>query len=286
MSKVIITKEFLNKYFETDKFEKDTTLSDLGFEDVDLSDEVGQTLAIQKNLDIMKLIYNPSISLQLAFTHKYHGMNIYNYVKNPCEEAILNTIINYPYFIIYIDNPSEKLQEIAVNKDGDLIQHIKNPSEEIQKLAVQNSPRAIKYIDDPSEELQELAVRKSPHCVQYIKNPTKKVQEYVVSISYSHINYIEKPTENVQKLAIDNNSNSILYIKNPSKDILLYYLLKWGFNSKIIGKNAFIELIDDYKFDCIKLVEKPKIEPEIKDEMTKSEKIDTICKLLQSLANE
>jgi rRNA processing protein Gar1 len=64
-----------------------------------------------------------------------------------------------PKEIKNIDNPSERLQLIAVKQDGFAIQYIDNPTEKVQLAAVKEDSGVIQYIDNPSEKVQLEAVR-------------------------------------------------------------------------------------------------------------------------------
>jgi hypothetical protein len=66
-------------------------------------------------------------------------------------------IKKYPYKIKHIENPSEKVQLIAVNKDPDSIKDIQNPTERVQLAAVKHDLRLINFIKNPTEEAIQLA---------------------------------------------------------------------------------------------------------------------------------
>ncbi|MFK2164109.1 hypothetical protein ACIXIL_20815 [Bacteroides fragilis] len=75
---------------------------------------------------------------------------MYNALINE-EQAIKHIKFN-PYTIKGIENPSEYLQLIAVQRDPDAIRYITNPTEKTQLEAVQRHPQSIKYISNPSKK--------------------------------------------------------------------------------------------------------------------------------------
>lgn len=63
--------------------------------------------------------------------------------------------------IFYLEEPSEKLQLIAVRQNGLAIQFIKNPSDKVQKEAYRQNPDSLKYIQSPSKGLKRLIAFRS-----------------------------------------------------------------------------------------------------------------------------
>ena len=72
------------------------------------------------------------------------------------EDQTSDIIFKYPHLFIYVEDPSEQLQLIAVKADYNNIRHIENPSEEVQLAAVNKNPKAIKYIKNPCEKVKAL----------------------------------------------------------------------------------------------------------------------------------
>jgi len=130
-------------------------------------------------------------------------------------------MMNNPYKIKEITNPSKKLQTAAIITDPSVIRFIKNPTSEIQLLAIQTNPSVIQYIQNPSERLQLAAVQLSPTSIQYIKNPTENVQLVAVQNYPQVIEHISNPTETVRLAAVQYNPETILSIKNPKLEMQL-----------------------------------------------------------------
>ena len=209
MNDFIIKKETLNEYFNTDKFIKDYTLADFGYEDVKLETYENQLKAIKKYGDLIRYIENPSEEIQ-ELAVKQNGLNI-QYIINP---AHLNVSKPKQQFCV-----SEEIQKLAVQDYGMAIKYIENPSEEVQKLAIQQDCYAIEYIENPSEEIQELAIKQSSWIIKYIENPSEKIQKLAVQEDGIVIRYIENPCGEVKKLAVQQNGSAIEYIENPSEEL-------------------------------------------------------------------
>jgi hypothetical protein len=71
-------------------------------------------------------------------------------------------------------NPEYNLDKQVYNK-GELLQFMDNPSERIQLAAVERDLRSIYYIQNQTEEVQLLVVKKFPLLIKYIQNPTQRV---------------------------------------------------------------------------------------------------------------
>jgi hypothetical protein len=66
-------------------------------------------------------------------------------------------VYNKAELIRFIDNPSEKVQLLAVDQDGYLIRYIQNPTEDVQLMAVNENPYTIQLIQNPSQRVKQLA---------------------------------------------------------------------------------------------------------------------------------
>ena len=125
------------------------------------------------------------------------------------------------YALLFIENPTEEMQMIAVRYNAYSIEYIKNPSERVQLEAVKYNANAIKYIKNPTEEMQMIAVKQNEYIIQYIKNPSERVQLEAVRQNGLVIAYIKNPSEKVQLEAVRQNAFAIKYIKNPREQVKL-----------------------------------------------------------------
>lgn len=132
-------------------------------------------------------------------------------------------LLEYPYFLKYIPNPSENLL-IKIVKYDKCMEYI--PQEfytyDLLKTAIEINPYNIVYVEEQNYELQKLAIDMDVRCFSCIKNPYYDI--CVQAVKYSGINLcnIKNPDIELCKHAIDQNVNSIRYIKNPSEEICMY----------------------------------------------------------------
>ena len=103
--------------------------------------ETDQLAAVNKNGDAIEYIKNPSEDVQLAAVNKKGSAIYYIFDKGiiPSEDVQLAAVNKTGSAILYIIEkgiiPSEKVQLAAVNKNGRAIQYIQNPSEKVKQLA-------------------------------------------------------------------------------------------------------------------------------------------------------
>ena len=64
-------------------------------------------------------------------------------VPDMTTEQYMNMIRNNPYVIGRIENPTEEMQLLAVQLNGQALQYITNPSPAVQEAAIANTARAI-----------------------------------------------------------------------------------------------------------------------------------------------
>jgi hypothetical protein len=121
--------------------------------------------------------------------------------------------------IQFIQNPSEKLQLLAIFHDAISIKFINNPSYSAKLAAVKKDGTTIKYINDYNDEIARCAIIQSPFIFKVIKKPNYKLQRLAVKLLGLNIRYIVNPLESVQLLAVKNDGIAIRYILNPSKRV-------------------------------------------------------------------
>lgn len=160
-----------------------------------------------------------------------------NSIDNPSEKVQVIAVNKDPDCLRLIKNPTEKVQQAAVNADVEVIQFIKNPSEDVQSVAINKNPYlAFKYIDNPSEKVLLTAVQRDGSCIRFINNPSEAVQSAAVKQNGYSIEFIKNPTEKVQILAVQNKPFSIAFIDNPSERVQLAAVRKDGNSIRNISR--------------------------------------------------
>lgn len=135
-------------------------------------------------------------------------------------ELIIKNLKTYPRTYQYLKDVDEK----TMLDNIEAFEYFNNPSEKVQKLAIEKNPKNIQYIEKPSDDIQDLAISKDPNIFNYIKNPKKGILETVIKHldKNPHVleHIIDHVPENIIEKAITLDPTVIRYIKNPSKKIL------------------------------------------------------------------
>jgi hypothetical protein len=126
---------------------------------------------------------------------------LFKFINDPSEELQLSTVSTSGVNSIqYIENPTEKVQYLAVNGDPYTIKHIKNPTEKVKLRAIEQTPYVIEYIKNPSEEIQLKVINRDAVLIQFINNPTEEVQLKVLDINPDLFKLIINPTNKVKNI--------------------------------------------------------------------------------------
>ena len=130
-------------------------------------------------------------------------------------------IRNNPYVIGRIENPTEEMQLLAVQLNGQALQYITNPSPAVQEAAIANTARAIQFIDNPSEDIKLQAVRAGWNNLSYLENPSQELIDAALDQSGWAIKYIKDAGHDLQLRAVNKNYDAVKYIKDPAEDVQL-----------------------------------------------------------------
>lgn len=171
-----------------------------GFEDVVMrwTNEVNSSHALE-NIAIFS--WNPKLYTDSSITSKEYVTGII-----PADEKEkIELIIDKPYMIKDMENPSEQIKKLAVSKDGTLIKYIENPSLEVQLAAARENGDSIRFIKTPDGIINE-------------KNIDKKVLINAINSKPSSISFIDSPSFELQKLAVTNSLAAYRFIKPKYRD--------------------------------------------------------------------
>ena len=146
----------------------------------------------------------------------------------------IDAVISNPSAIQFIENPSVRLQWLAVKYDPQAIEWIKNPDPEVVKKAVKRTGYCIRFISDPSIDLQRIAIESQPSSLHFIKNPTPEITRMALEADGNNIRYIKNPSEELQLIAVNGISNLDL-IENPTLSVVvevIKYYVKRGWRNQ------------------------------------------------------
>ena len=69
----------------------------------------------------------------------------------------------------------DKMCEIIIRSNGDMVQYAKNKSYKLYKLAVESKGNALEHVLNQTDELCKIAVQKDGMALLYVKNKTKAI---------------------------------------------------------------------------------------------------------------
>ena len=178
-------------------------------------------LGIDDQLEIVR--YDPEVlrtitSEDLHLAAIEENPDVFMYIDNPTERVYSLVLEKYGL----TRNPSEKEKLEAVKKNGMAIQVIKDPSSAVQLEAVKNNSEAIRAIKNPTSEAQMEAVSNDPSVIYALHNPSEELQIVAVSAEPGIlVGLTNIPSEAVKLAAVRADPEMIEYIANPSETMQL-----------------------------------------------------------------
>lgn len=194
-----------------------------------------QMAAVTKNPQAIKYIKNPTDEVQEIAVKKSPRL-IYK-IKNPCEEAQLCAVEGikdreHDRLYKYLGDPPESVKLAFVNNDGYynefIIGCMDNPSEDIQLISVDKCPYSISRIDNPTPAVQLLAVQKDFTTIRFIKNPSEELQKIAVD-------------EQSKNFGVETMDMVFVNVSNPSDYVLEISAQALGFLPSILDNPSFDE---------------------------------------------
>lgn len=100
-------------------------------------------IAVMKQPSLIHRIKNPTMPVYKALIGKF--AYAINYITPASHDVIFELIDHNPEILKYLNN-NDEVKEMAVHKNGLLLQHITNKTTKICDIAFKNNPGAIKFI--------------------------------------------------------------------------------------------------------------------------------------------
>ena len=142
--------------------------------------------------------------------------------------------------IIFIDEPSEKIQMLAVSKSTSAIENIKNPCRAAIIYCADDKPYNLFRVKDKIDDsIVAPYLKKDGRLLQLMKNPTKENILDAISQSGYSIEFVKNPEKDIQLAAVKKAPKSIAQIENPCIEAQFYVVQKNRNNFKSI-KNPTI----------------------------------------------
>ena len=180
------------------------------------------------------------------------------------EEQICSFLFKKPDCIQLVPNPSERMLQTAIQRNGLCIKYIKDPSIKLQLTAIRHDRNAIRFIESPPEEVQLASIKENPFMIKFINNPTEQVKKLAESSSLESriLNSKLKP-KNMDQTSIDyfdsiiNSFKNFLInkgaciIPNDEKGVLIHFHTDEG-EAKLLNKNNKIYFSNNIAYDAYK----------------------------------
>lgn len=141
------------------------------------------------------------------------------YIKEPSEKIQLLAIKLMPQAILYVKNPSREMIDLALSKDGRCIRVIRNPSEQDCLTAIRQNPEVIADIPNPTQEMCLEAVRLAGHTIGHIKNQNRDLCLEAVKQDLHALLHIREQTEEICLAAVTHHPSSLQFVRNQTDKI-------------------------------------------------------------------
>lgn len=202
------------------------------------------------------------------------------------EQEQIQRVSMVPFSIRDIENPSEKVQLAALERNIYAFSSIQNPTFFVQLETIKKIGALIRYIKSPEQAIKKAAVQQNGTCIQYIVSPDEEIKILAVQQKGEAIEYIQNPSEEIQIAAVKQNPNAYAFIKAPSKRVKLQTFLS-RFEQKQ-GETYQILKIDSM-FDALGRREKERFLlclPEYKEALEEKEYFEGLLRYLILYRNE
>lgn len=123
------------------------------------------------------------------------------YLKN--EDVLYDAVLTNPKAILYIEEPSEKIQYLVVKDDPNKVAFFSNPTKKIQNYVFEEHPPALQYVEYLGGEIQLKLISKDLKNIEYINNPSKKIQHIILEKDLSLLSAIKNPLPEITKVKDD-----------------------------------------------------------------------------------
>lgn len=164
-------------------------------------------------------------------------------IEHPTTKQQLAAVQSNPYCIIYIKNPSNKVQNYMYNNHRDIcrcmmqninvrmqynyvssnplwISYIKNPNGHVEIKALLKCPELIYYVKNKMpKEVNLVLLKQNPKLIALMKNPTYEEELFALKQGLSFYDFV-KPSSSIMMDMITLKSYTILQMNTPSIDMI------------------------------------------------------------------
>lgn len=126
---------------------------------------------------------------------KYHIDNLYAITL---EHWRLGEDSDIEKYYLSIQTKTERINRVAVSRAGELIQFIDNPSYKVQLIAIKNSSLAIKYIKHPVHNIYHWVAHNRPNYITTLPTVPDWAYKQAITKHIRVMGIIQNPSYDVQ----------------------------------------------------------------------------------------
>jgi hypothetical protein len=159
---------------------------------------------------------------QITFANKnykeYEELKNYwkSHINSDLDELYTIMIGNNGFFEI-LENPSEKLCILALEKNHKNLKFIKNQTEEMCKKAIENEPMLLEFVINQNDNLCMYAVTKNPEAIRFVINQNDNLCMYAVTKNPEAIRFVKNKSRDICDLVINKYLDDIASEKNKEE---------------------------------------------------------------------
>lgn len=139
-----------------------------------------------------------------------------------------------PQYIELIQNQTNHLCIMSLEKNVDALQYIRNQTTELCLFAVKCDAKALKWVNQQTENICIEAVKRNPHLIHQVKQKTLNVCLAAVKKNGNALKHIEQQTEEICLEAVKQNGLSLRYVKKQTPFICLEAVKQNGLSIKYV----------------------------------------------------
>ena len=186
----------------------------------------GQTLtvcqkAIQMDPNSLRYVLNQTKELIFEAIQKDYRTIKYIAPEFRNEAFYLELIEINPKIVLRLEEPTERMWELAIQKDLSLFKHFPEVDDALTLKAIKRYPDYIEYVIRPTEEMNLIAVKHNGNLLRKIKNPSLTVQLEAIRSNGEAIEFVSHPTREMMEIAVKNNPFAVSDIPNCPHDLIL-----------------------------------------------------------------
>lgn len=150
-----------------------------------------------------------------------------NNLKFESEDAAVTYLINNPWQINRISNPTEKMWISAVNNSAGVIKLQSPQTEAVCMASIKKYPRSIRHIEKPTHDMWVEAISRIGLVLEFIPEQTEELCILAVSQDYHALKLAKDQTPEIIRAAFICDCEAMKHVVNQTVDLCLEFLEKY-----------------------------------------------------------